>query len=121
MPTALRSFAAWIAIACLAFGSLSPLAALAATKSPVAAMAICSTGTSAQTPGPAGPTGPAAPVGHGHCSYCSNQQSYTFDLPNNNVAASPAALLYFTAPPVARSAHPYLLRADSWARAPPQG
>ena len=115
MPTVLRSFAAWIAIACLAFGSLLPLAALAA-KSPASAMAICSTNVNVgwQTPGSA----PGQPA-HAHCSYCSSGQPYVLDLPDGNVDAFRAASVYLTAQTPQREHFPRVSSADNRARAPP--
>jgi len=49
MPSLLRPVAAWIAIACMAIGSLLPLASQAAAKSSPE-MAICSTSASWQSP-----------------------------------------------------------------------
>ena len=116
MPTALRSFAAWIAIACLAFGSLLPLVSLAAVKSPTPAMAICSTGVNAgwQSPGSA----PGQPA-HAHCSYCSGGQPYVLDLPDSNIDEFRAASVYLTAQTAQREHFQHVLRADNRARAPP--
>ena len=114
MPTALRSFAAWIAIACLAFGSLLPLASLAATKTPASAMAICSTGATWQSPGSA-PNQSA----HVHCTYCSSGQPYVLDLPGSKIDAFRATSAYLTAQTPQRENFPHLSREDNRARAPP--
>ncbi|WP_034297957.1 hypothetical protein [Herbaspirillum sp. RV1423] len=116
MLTVFRSLAAWIAIACLAFASLLPLASLAEAKTPASAMAICSGAPSWQMPGSG-----SGQAGHAHCIYCSSQ-SYAFGFQEGNLGNGGdfrAALLYFTAQAPQRAAHPYLLREDSWARAPP--
>jgi len=109
-----RSFAAWIAIAGLAFASLMPLASVAAAKSATPAMAICSVGTSWQMPGSA-----PAQAAHAHCLFCSNGQPATLRLQKSNFSSFRAALMYAAGPAPQRRIHPYLLRRDSWARAPP--
>jgi len=114
MLTISRSFASWIAIACLAFGSLMPLASVAAAKSATPAMAICAVGASWQMPGSA-----PAQAAHAHCLCCSNSQPATLKLPNGNIGSFHAALIYAAGPAPQRRIHPYLLRRDSWARAPP--
>ena len=114
MPTALRSFTAWIAIACLAFGSLLPLSSLATAKTPASAMAICSTGTAWQSPGSA----PGQPA-HGHCTYCSSSQPFVLDLPTSNVDAFRATCAYLSAQMPRRSHLPHLSLEDNRARAPP--
>jgi|SRR5450830_111957 len=114
MPIALRSFAAWIAVACIAFGSLLPLASLAATKMPSSAMAICSTGAGWQNPG-------STPnqAAHGHCTYCSNGQPYTLDLPGSQIAAFRATAVYLTAQAPQHEQLAHVSREDNRARAPP--
>ncbi|MFL9880198.1 DUF2946 family protein [Herbaspirillum rhizosphaerae] len=116
MPTALRSFAAWIAIACLAFGSLLPLASAATAKIPASAMAICSTSASASWQNPGSPGGQAA---HTHCTYCSSGQPYVLNLPGSNVDAFRATSAYLIAPTPERDGFQHLSRADNRARAPP--
>ncbi len=112
MSRLLRPFAAWIAIACLALGSLWPLATPAAVKSQVG-MAICSTGTSLQTPATPGQ------AMHAHCMYCNGNQAYRFDVPDSRLDAFQAALAYAVTPAPQDISHPHRLREDSWARAPP--
>lgn len=114
MPTALRSFAAWIAVACIAFGSLLPLASLAATKMPSSAMAICSTGAGWQNPG-------STPnqAAHNHCAYCSNAQPYMLHLPRGKIAAFRATTIYLIAQAPQHEELAHVSRADNRARAPP--
>jgi len=116
MPSSLRSFAAWIAIAALAFGSLLPLASLAATKTPTATMAICSTSASTAWQSPGSAPNPSA---HAHCSYCSNGQPYVLDLPGGNVDTFHATSMYRTAQALQREHFPQVSKADNRARAPP--
>ncbi len=114
MPRLLHPVATWIAIACLAIGSLLPLASMAAAKSPEMAMAICSTSGSWQSP-----TGTPAQMAHAHCPYCSGGQPFHLDLPDSNVDAFRAALVYVATPAPQRVSQLQRLREDSWARAPP--
>lgn len=111
----LRPVTAWIAIACLAIGSLLPLASMAAAKSsPEMAMAICSTSASWQSP-----TGAPGQMAHAHCLYCSGGQPFHLDFPDSNVDAFRAALVYAATPAPQRVSQLQRLREDSWARAPP--
>jgi len=115
MPRLLRPVTAWIAIACLAIGSLLPLASMAAAKSsPERAMAICATSASWQSP-----TGAPGQMAHAHCLYCSGGQPFHLDFPDSNVDAFRAALVYAATPAPQRVSQLQRLREDSWARAPP--
>ena len=115
MPSLLRPVAAWIAIACMAIGSLLPMASQAAAKSsPEMAMAICSTSASWQNP-----TGAPGQTAHAHCLYCSSGQPFHLDFPDGNVDAFRAALIYSATPALQRVSQLQQLREDSWARAPP--
>jgi len=113
MPSLLRPVAAWIAIACMAIGSLLPLASQAAAKSSPE-MAICSTSASWQSP-----TGAPGQMAHAHCLYCSGGQPFHLDFPDGNTDAFHAALVYSTTPAPQRVSQLQRLREDSWARAPP--
>lgn len=115
MPSFLRPVASWIAITCLAIGSLLPLASLAAVKSsPDMAMAICSTSASWQSQ-----SGTPGQMAHAHCLYCSGGQPYHLDFPDSKIDAFRAALVYTTTPAPQRVSQLQRLREDSWARAPP--
>ncbi|WP_050476426.1 DUF2946 family protein [Herbaspirillum rhizosphaerae] len=116
MPTALRSVAAWIAIACLVFGSLLPLASVAAAKTPASAMAICSTGANAAWQGPG--SAPAQPA-HAHCSLCCSGQPYALYFPGGNVDAFRATSMYLAAQTLQREHFPQISSTDNRARAPP--